>query len=111
MGKEEREYDKLFNEGVVIFDVSAEGSGDSVGVVLFSIYKIVFKHWSETMRMRMLEETELVEVTRRVEAFRSGIPKIVKKKDFEKLLTLLDEVQQSAEGRCRRSVIEAASDT
>lgn len=96
----DREYDKLFNEGCLIYDKVSDDSHS----VLFSIYKIVFKHWSETLRMRRIDAVEAHAVSQNVEYFRKHIPKIVHKKDFEKLQTLLDEVQQSAKGRCARSL-------
>merc|ERR1711933_359606 len=90
------QYDKLFNEGCLIFD-TVDDNADSV---LFTIYKIVFKHWSEILRLKIIKQQQFEFIQDNIKFFRSNIPKIIEKKQFKKLETLLDEIQQSAKERC-----------
>ena len=91
-----REYDKLFNEGCLIYDIVL----DNANSVLFTIYKIIFKHWSEILRLQIINQLQFKNIVNNIKYFRNNIPKIINKKDFKKLQTLLDEIQQSAKERC-----------
>merc|ERR1712190_687658 len=90
------QYDKLFNEGCLIYDTV----DDEANSVLFTVYKIIFKHWSEILRLKVINPATFELIQADIEFFRSNIPKIVEKKKFKKLQTLLDEIQQSAKERC-----------
>ena len=93
-----RDYEKLFNEGCLIYDKV----NDKADSVLFTIYKIIFKHWSEILRLKIIPNVHIFNLIQGdIKYFRNNIPKILSKKDLNKLQTLLDEIQQSAKERCR----------
>lgn len=91
-----REYDKLFNEGLLIYDHVE----DDANSVLFTVYKIMFKYWAEVLRLEVLRKPRLKLIEVDVDYFRRNIPNIIDKKNFKKLQTLLDDIQQSAKERC-----------
>merc|ERR1712173_192330 len=90
------QYDKLFNEGCLIYDAVE----DEANSVLFTVYKIIFKHWSEILRLKVIKPATFELIQEDIKFFRSNIPKIIEKKKFKKLQTLLDEIHQSAKERC-----------
>ena len=64
------EYDKLFNKGLLIYDHVQ----DEANYVLFTVYKIIFKYWTQVLRLEVLRKSRLRLIEGDVDYFRRNIP-------------------------------------
>ncbi|ETO08615.1 hypothetical protein RFI_28775 [Reticulomyxa filosa] len=95
-GVRKRDIDRFFSERRPIMETVDDTASD----LMFAVYKIVFKHWSEGLRLLRIPKTHCELIETDIEYIRGRIYTLITTENAQTLEIMLDEIENSAQLRC-----------